>query len=83
MTTEIRLVVGQNIRRLRIGKGWSQERLALEVGIHRTYIGSVERGERNVSIVNVQRIADALDVWAFELLKMPVSASNSAGTTSE
>jgi transcriptional regulator with XRE-family HTH domain len=76
MTTDIRAVLGQNIRRFRTDKGWSQERLALEVGIHRTYIGGIERGERNVSVANVQRIADGLGVFAFELLKPPVSAGN-------
>ena len=81
MTTDIKAILGQNIRRLRNDKGWSQESLALEVCIHRTYIGGIERGERNVSVANVQRIADGLGVFAFELLKPPVSASNSEGTT--
>ena len=53
---------GAGVRRLRLARGWSQEEFADLVGIHRTYIGSVERGERNVGLVNVGRIASALDV---------------------
>ncbi len=73
---DIKLVLGNNIRRLRKSKNWSQEELALEAGIHRTYIGDVERGERNVSIINVQRIAAALDVSASELLKVCAQTSS-------
>jgi transcriptional regulator with XRE-family HTH domain len=50
-------------------RGWSQEALAARVEIHRTYIGSVERGERNVAVDNICRIAWALGVRPFELLK--------------
>lgn len=45
----------------RVELGFSQEKLAELTGLHRTYVGSVERGERNVSIDNMQRIAEALD----------------------
>ena len=43
-------------------KGWSQEDLAKITKLHRTYIGSIERSERNVSLINIERIANALDV---------------------
>jgi transcriptional regulator with XRE-family HTH domain len=49
--------------------GWSQEAFAARVGIHRTYMGSVERGERNLAIDNICRIAWALGVRSSELLK--------------
>ena len=53
---------GQAVRKLRVAKGLSQERLAELADIHRTYIGDVERGARNVSLVNMTRIAAALGV---------------------
>lgn len=53
---------GRRTRQLRTLRGWSQEELADECGLHRTYIGGVERGERNVSLVNIERIAKALRV---------------------
>lgn len=59
---------GANVRRLRQAKGLSQEGLAQMAGIHRTYIGAVERGERNVSIDNMERIAAAVGVSIADLL---------------
>lgn len=53
---------GARVRSLRLERGWSQERLALAAGINRTYLGAVERGERNVSLLNIHRIARALAV---------------------
>lgn len=50
------------IRALRDRKGWSQERLAAESGLHRTYLGGIERAVRNPSLKNLARIAAALDV---------------------
>jgi len=51
---------GRTVRRLRENKGLSQEKLAALAGIHRTYIGDVERGTRNIALVNMTRIAKAL-----------------------
>jgi len=64
-----KMLVGMRIRELRLAKGLSQEALADEAGVHRTYIGSVERGERNISLDNIVRIARALKVAPFALLQ--------------
>jgi transcriptional regulator with XRE-family HTH domain len=66
---DIRAKFGKRIRELRSGTGWSQERLAHEAGLHTTYISSVERGERNISLVNIQKLARALRVKLDELVK--------------
>jgi len=55
---------GTTIREFRKEKGIAQERLALKSGLNRGYYGDVERGERNVSLANILKIADALDVPA-------------------
>lgn len=57
-----RTAFGQAVRKLRLAKGLSQERLAELADIHRTYIGDVERGARNISLVNMTKIAAALGV---------------------
>lgn len=53
---------GRRIRILRDAKGWSQERLAEEADLHRTYVGGIERGLRNPSLRNIVKIAEALGV---------------------
>lgn len=60
---------GERVRVLRQARGLSQEALALAAGLDRTYIGGVERGERNISLLNIQKIAQALDVSPADLLK--------------
>ena len=62
-------IFGDTIRELRKQKGLSQEELAGLCGLHRTYIGGVERGERNVGLMNVLRIAYALRVSPKELFR--------------
>ena len=62
MESKILKQFGDNVKRLRKAKGWSQEGLAKRTKLHRTYIGSIERSERNVSLINIERIANALDV---------------------
>jgi len=59
---------GDEVKRLRKAKGWSQEELAKRAGLHRTYIGSIERSERNVSLMNIQRIAKAFNIKVRNLL---------------
>lgn len=59
---ETLMLIGDNIRKYRDKKGWSQEKLAFECNLHRTYIGAVERGERNITILNLIKIKDVLEV---------------------
>lgn len=65
----LRDTLAKNMRRIRAARGLSQEALALESGINRTYLSGVERSERNVSIDNVARIAKGLNVDPWKLLK--------------
>jgi len=69
--THCRLVAvfAANVRRRRIELGLSQEVLAERAGVHRTYVGMLERGEKNVTIYNIERIADALQVEPAALLQ--------------
>ncbi len=61
-------VFAANVRKKRLELGLSQEALAEAAGVHRTYIGMLERAEKNVTIYNIERLAKALNVEAFELL---------------
>jgi len=61
--------LGQAIRHQRESMGFSQESFADEVGLHRTYIGSIERGERNLSLRNIIKIAKALGMKPSELFQ--------------
>jgi len=60
---------GEKVRKLRVERGLSQEKLALLAGLHRTYIGAIERGERNVSLKNIEKIAKTLSVGIEELFR--------------
>ena len=62
-------LIGGRIRKIREDKGWSQEKLADECNLHRTYIGAIERGGRNITILNLIRVARALGITSSELLK--------------
>ena len=66
---EIRRRFGLRVRELRDTRGWSQERLAEECRLHRTYVGGIERGERNVALVNIERIAKAFRVPIADLFE--------------
>jgi transcriptional regulator with XRE-family HTH domain len=65
---EIEKKLGDAIRAKRLEKGWSQEELSFESGLHRTYIGAVERGEKNLTVKNLVRIAHSLGVQASVLM---------------
>ncbi|MGQ0634135.1 MAG: helix-turn-helix domain-containing protein [Planctomycetaceae bacterium] len=67
--TEIQKHFGWRIRALRKAKGFSQESFAVECGLDRTYIGGIERGERNPALRNIEAIADALDISLSELMR--------------
>lgn len=60
---------GKKVKFLRIQKGWSQEAFAHKANLDRTYIPSIEKGERNVSITVIKKISTALDISVSELLK--------------
>lgn len=70
--TTLRAIFAENVRNLRKMRGLSQEALAAAAGLHRTYIGSVERGERNLSLDNIDKIAAALGVSPDSLLRSHV-----------
>jgi y4mF family transcriptional regulator len=69
MSKAIRNKFGKQIRNMRHSLGWSQEDLADKSGVHRTYIGAIERGEQNVSIDNIIKLAKALGVSLEQLFK--------------
>jgi transcriptional regulator with XRE-family HTH domain len=62
-------IFAANVRKKRLELGLSQEALAEYAGVHRTYIGMLERAEKNVTIYNIERLANALAIEAFELLR--------------
>ncbi|MDP4099386.1 helix-turn-helix domain-containing protein [Paenibacillus sp. P96] len=61
--------VGNRIRELRKAKGWTQEQLAEAAGLHYSYIGGVERGDRNISLETLEKIVTGLNVPAAEIFK--------------
>lgn len=67
--SKILLKFGEKVREARIEKGLSQEQLAHIADVHRTYIGMIERAEKNITLINIEKIANALNVNITELLK--------------
>ena len=67
---QIKKKFGNRLRELRQEKGLSQEALAFACGLDRTYIGGIERGERNLSLVNIYKIAEALGLPVKELFRL-------------
>lgn len=74
---DARGILAWRIRVLRVKKGWSQERLAFACDLDRTYVSAVERSVWNVSLSNIERFAQALDVAPWMLLR-PVDADEAA-----
>ena len=66
---EINKIVGRNIRKYRERKGWKQDGLALRAKLHRAYIGQIERGEKNIGLINLEKIAKALEIDISKLIK--------------
>jgi len=62
--------IGSRIRTIRLEVGLSQEKLAFASGLDRSYVGSVERGERNIAVINLLKIATALNISLSDLLKI-------------
>jgi len=69
MESDILIRFGKRIRELRIEKTWSQETLADKTGFHRTYIGMIERGERNLSLKNMEIFANSFGLLITDLIK--------------
>ncbi len=59
---------GGKVREERLKRGLSQEELAGKAGVHRTYIGMIERGEKNITLINIKKVASALDLKIDQLL---------------
>lgn len=75
--SDIAKIIGQRIRNYRTQKGLSQEKLAELAGFHPTYIGQLERGEKNATLESVEKIASAMDISLSELFdKLGKSGSN-------
>jgi transcriptional regulator with XRE-family HTH domain len=69
MEGDLQRTVGRNLRTYRTVRGYSQEAFADVLGVHRTYMGGLERGERNLTLRSLERIAERLDVPPLELLR--------------
>jgi transcriptional regulator with XRE-family HTH domain len=73
--TDPRVLFGLRLAEIRRKKDWSQERLALESGLARSYVGGVERGQRNISLLNIFCLAETLGVTPATLLEPPIETS--------
>jgi len=83
MSKNILKLVGSKIRDLRKAKGLSQEQLGEIAGFHFSYIGGIERAEKNISLLNLSKIADALDTEIYELFAYTHSVKTSNHTNSK
>lgn len=69
LNSEILIKFGDSVRKLRKSKGISQEELAHRADLHRTYIGMIERAEKNITLLNISKIAKSLEVSIIELFQ--------------
>ena len=69
MARDLKRAFGQRVRALRDARGWSQEEAEHHCGLHWTYIGQVERGERNLTLLSIQKIAKGFKLELAELFK--------------
>ena len=69
MKNTVLVKFGEKVRDLRKIEGFSQERLAFKADLHRTYIGMIERGEKNITLINIAKIAKALNCSIEDILK--------------
>lgn len=67
---EVLIKFGERVRELRKEKKLSQEELSFKAELHRTYIGMIERGEKNITLINIEKIANALEISINNLLKL-------------
>ena len=70
MTKQLRYEIGRTIRRVREEAGYTQESFADAIKVHRNYMGSVERGETNITLDRLEQIANGLDLTVAELLQL-------------
>lgn len=73
MEGDLQKILGRNLRRHREALGLSQEAFADELGVHRTYMGGIERGERNLTLKSVERLAATISIDPIELLTKPTA----------
>lgn len=69
--SDLRAVLAYNMRLFRVNKGWSQEELARQCGLDRTYVSAVERKKWNIALSNIEKMAQALEIPAYQLLLPP------------
>ncbi|MFD1292610.1 helix-turn-helix domain-containing protein [Lutibacter holmesii] len=69
LNTDILILFGNKVKTLRKEKGISQEELAFRSDLHRTYIGMIERAEKNITLKNIEKIANALEISILDLFK--------------
>jgi transcriptional regulator with XRE-family HTH domain len=74
MPIDPKILFGLRLVEIRKRREWSQERLALESGLARSYLGGVERGQRNLALLNIYKLAEALEVTPASLLEPPGEA---------
>lgn len=70
MSKDINIKFGSKVRKEREKRGYSQEDFAELVGVHRTYIGMIERAEKNITLKNIEKIAKALNITVSKLLEL-------------